>query len=50
MDRPPGREDGDERPDRAPGQTYRPDRHVMEDQQRQLIHEAIELLPRSTTG
>jgi RNA polymerase sigma factor (sigma-70 family) len=45
VDRPPGREDGDERPIELPDSTYRPDRHVMEDQQRQLIHEAIELLP-----
>lgn len=45
VDRPPGREDGDDRPIELPDSTYRPDRHVMEDQQRQLIHEAIELLP-----
>jgi RNA polymerase sigma factor (sigma-70 family) len=45
MDRPPGREDGDERQIEVPDQTYRPDRHVMEDQQRALIHEAIARLP-----
>jgi len=45
MDRPPGREEGDDRPIELPDSTYRPDRHVMADQQRELIHEAIERLP-----
>jgi RNA polymerase sigma factor (sigma-70 family) len=45
MDRPGGREEGEDRPIEVPDSTYRPDRHVMEDQQRALIHEAIEQLP-----
>jgi len=45
MDRPPGREEGEERAIELPDNTYRPDRHVMEDQQRELIHNAIEQLP-----
>ena len=45
MDRPPGREEGEDRPIEFPDSTYRPDRHVMEDQQRALIHSAIEQLP-----
>lgn len=42
MDRPPGRQEG---PIEVPDPTYQPDRHVMADQQRQLINEAIERLP-----
>ncbi len=45
MDRPSGREEGEDRQIEVPDSTYRPDRHVMEDQQRALIHEAIEQLP-----
>lgn len=39
----PGRED--ERALEVPDTTYRPDHHVMADQRRALIHEAIEQLP-----
>ncbi len=39
----PGRED--DRPYELPDVTYRPDRHVMADQRRELIQEAIEALP-----
>lgn len=45
IDRPPGREEGDERAYELPDSTYRPDRHILADQQRALIHEAIEQLP-----
>ena len=40
----PGR-DGDDRPYELPDTTYRPDRHVVADQRRELIQEAIERLP-----
>lgn len=42
IDRPGGE---DERTFELPDTTYRPDRHVMADQRRALIHEAIEQLP-----
>ncbi|MDX1529886.1 MAG: sigma-70 family RNA polymerase sigma factor [Rhodothermales bacterium] len=40
----PGRDESD-RPYELPDTTYRPDRHVVADQRRELIHEAIEQLP-----
>ncbi len=43
IDGPPGRED--DRPYELPDTTYRPDRHVMADQRRELIQEAIDALP-----
>jgi RNA polymerase sigma factor (sigma-70 family) len=45
IDRPPGREEGDDRAMDLPDVTYQPDRHVMADQRRELIHEAVERLP-----
>ncbi len=37
--------EGDDRPYELPDATYRPDRHVMADQRRALIQEAIDALP-----
>lgn len=45
IDNPPGSEPGEERTIELPDATWRPDRHIMEDQQRELIHAAIEQLP-----
>lgn len=45
MDRPGLPGDEDDRRIEVPDSTYRPDRHVMEDQQRELINEAIAQLP-----
>lgn len=44
LDRPPTEREG-ERPPEIADATYRPDRHLLEDQQRDLIREAIDRLP-----
>jgi RNA polymerase sigma factor (sigma-70 family) len=45
IDHPGSRDEPDERRLEIPDSTYRPDRHVMADQQRALINEAVDSLP-----